>query len=212
MDKYKETFETWNKIAALYQDKFMNLNLYNETYDYICNSIHEKAKSLEIGCGPGIIIKYLLAKRPDLDIFGIDIAPNMIELAKKNNPSSKFEVMDCRQISNIKTKFDVILCGFCLPYLTQADSRKLIADCYNLLNDEGLIYLSFVEGDPGKSDYQVSSSGDRVFFHFYNSDELKSILIEENFIVSKEFKVEYTKTNAEMDIHTIFISRKKKYE
>lgn len=50
MDKYKVTFETWNKIASLYQDKFMNLDAYNDTYDFICNSITKtSAKILEIG-------------------------------------------------------------------------------------------------------------------------------------------------------------------
>ena len=39
MDKYKETFETWNKVASLYQDKFMDLDIYNHTYDFICSSL-----------------------------------------------------------------------------------------------------------------------------------------------------------------------------
>ena len=32
-NRYTETFETWNKVAALYQDKFMDLDLYNDTYE-----------------------------------------------------------------------------------------------------------------------------------------------------------------------------------
>lgn len=53
MDRYKETFETWNKLASLYQDKFMDLDLYNHTYDFICDSMTKRgAKLLEIGCGP----------------------------------------------------------------------------------------------------------------------------------------------------------------
>jgi hypothetical protein len=51
MDRYKETFETWNKVASLYQDKFLDLDLYNDTYDHICNSVTiHNAKLLEIGC------------------------------------------------------------------------------------------------------------------------------------------------------------------
>ena len=97
MDRYKETYETWNKVASLYQDKFMDLDLYNSTYDYICETIpKEKARLLDVGCGPGNITRYLLSKRPDFDIFGIDIAPNMVALAKKNNPSAGFAIMDSR--------------------------------------------------------------------------------------------------------------------
>ena len=213
MDRYKETFETWNKVASQYQAKFMDLDLYNDTYDFICNSItKDNSKVLEIGCGPGNITKYLLSKRPDFDIYGIDIAPNMIELAKKNNPLASFAIMDSRQIDELKTKFDGIVCGFCLPYLSQTDSQKLITDCYNLLNENGLIYISFVEGDQIKSDFQVNNSGDRSYFYFYNLDDLKSKLIESKFDELTTFKVEYKKSEKEIDIHTILTAKKKHFE
>lgn len=161
MDSYKETFETWNKVASLYQDKFMNLDLYNESYDFICNTIvNDKSRLLEIGCGPGNITKYLLKKRPDFNISGIDVAPNMIELAIKNYPMADFSVLDVRQIDELNTKFDGINCGFCLPYLSQSDSEKLISDSYNLLSKNGLIYISFVEGESSILGFKVGSSGD----------------------------------------------------
>ena len=210
MDRYKETFETWNKVASLYQDKFMDLDLYNHTYDFFCNLItKDKAKLLEIGCGPGNITKYLLSRRPDFNIFGIDIARNMIELAKKNNPTASFAIMDCRQISNLETKYDGIVCGFCLPYLSQTDSEIFISDCYNLLNENGQLYLSFVEGDPNKSDFQVGSNGDRTYFYFYNLDELTEQLKKNNFEQIKVFKVDYKKVENERDIHTILTAKKK---
>ncbi|KEY18707.1 class I SAM-dependent methyltransferase [Kaistella antarctica] len=210
MDRYKETFETWNKVASLYQNKFMNLDLYNETYDFICNAItKEKAKILEIGCGPGNIAKYILSRRPEFDLFGIDIAPNMIELAKINNPTASFAVMDCRAIDRIKTKFDAIVCGFCLPYLSQTGSQKLITDSYHLLNESGLIYISFVEGDPRKSGFQISSSGDRSYFYFHDLDDLKTQLMKNKLEVIKIFKVEFKKTEIEIETHTIVIGKKR---
>lgn len=208
MDRYKETFETWNNIASIYQDKFMDLNLYNHTYDFICNSIvKHKAKILEVGCGPGNITKYLLSKRPDFDIFGIDIAPNMIELAKVNNPSANFAVMDSRQINNLDTKYDGIICGFCLPYLSPAESNELISNSYDLLNENGLLYLSFVEGDPDKSDFKVGSGG-RVYFQFHNLDDLTTQLIKLKFDEIEIFKVKYKTSETEFDIHTILTAKK----
>ena len=90
MDTYKETFDTWNKVAKLYQEKFMNLDLYDDTYDTFCEQVNiENSTILEIGCGPGNITKYLLNKRPDFRIEGIDISSNMIELANIHWPSIK---------------------------------------------------------------------------------------------------------------------------
>lgn len=209
MNRYNETFETWNKLATLYQDKFMDIDIYNKTYDVIAKSItKKKAKILEIGCGPGIITKFLLSKRPDYDILGIDIAQNMVELAKKNNPNARFEIMDSRRIDEIKTRFDGIVCGFCLPYLSQIDSRKLIFDCFNLLNVNGLLYISFVEGDPVKSGFQISSTGDRSYFYYHTLDDLTNQLIEKKFDNLKISRVEYNKPENIKEIHTIVIAKK----
>ncbi len=210
MDKYKETFETWNKIASLYEEKFMYLKLYNESYDFICDSLPKaNAKLLEIGCGPGNITKYLLSKRPDFDIFGIDIAPNMVDLAQKNNPTACFGVMDARQINELDSTYDGIVCGFCLPYLSQADSLKFVSDCYELLNENGLIYISLVEGDPNKSDFQVGSSGDRSYFYFHDLEDLKKQLASNKFDEIEMFYVEYQRSEKVKEVHTIVVARKK---
>ena len=208
MDKYKETYQTWNNIAALYQDKFMDLDIYNDTYDYICNAIkNPKSKLLEIGCGPGNITKYLLTKRPDFEIFGIDIAPNMIELAKQNNPTAKFEVMDSRAISTLEEKFDGIVVGFCLPYLSPKDTTELITKAYNLLNEKGLLYLSFVEGEPEKSEFKVGS-GCRVFFYYHDLENVKTQLSNSKFKESTIFKVPTKISETEFDIQTVVNAKK----
>ena len=209
MDRYKETFDTWNKIASLYQDKFMELDFYNDTYDFICNSIDKpNAKLLEIGCGPGNITKYLIAKRPDFDLFGIDIAPNMVELARQNNPAAHFAVMDSRQINNLDSKYDGIVCGFCLPYLSQTETNELISNSYNLLSDNGLLYLSFVEGDPDKSDFKAGSGG-RVYFYYHKLDDITLQLNSFKFGEIKIFKVKYKISETEFDTHTILTAKKK---
>src|SRR4030095_12586476 len=110
MDRYQETIESWNKHASLYQQMFMDLDIYNETYDFVCNNLLQNDPNiLELGCGPGNITKYLLSKRPDFNITGIDVAPNMIELAKANNPTANFIVMDIRQINQLPAKFEGII-------------------------------------------------------------------------------------------------------
>ncbi len=210
MDNYKETFNTWNRVAKAYQDKFMDLDLYNDTYDFICNSILKKnANILEIGCGPGNITKHLLSKRPDFEIFGIDISTNMIELSRRNNPQASFAIMDIRKISELKMKYDGIVCGFCLPYLSQTDSEKLIYDANNLLNENGLLYISFVEGDTCKSDFQVNSNGYRIYFYYHNLNKLEAQLLENSFEKLKIFKVDYKKSEKEHEVHIVLIAKKK---
>ena len=209
MDRYKETFDTWNKVAKLYQEKFMDLDLYDDTYDTFCEEVNiENATILEIGCGPGNITKYLLNKRADFRIEGIDISPNMIELAKTNNPTADFKVMDCREMDKLQNKFNGIICGFCLPYLSKLDSSKLIKDCTTLLKDKGVLYISFVEGDYLNSGFQIASTGDRTYFYFHTLDSLTKELKVCSFETVKSFRKNYKKSLAAEEIHTIIIARK----
>ena len=195
MDKYEITVDTFNKLAGKYQEKYMDFEFYFDTYDTFCDLIsNDKAAIFEIGCGPGNIAKYLLTKRPDFKIEGIDLAPNMVELARANNPKASFHVLDSRDISSVNKKFDAVMCGFCTPYLSKEDVAKLIIDIRALLKADGILYLSTMEDDYEKSDFQTSSDGDRVYIHYHKFDFLKLHLDANRFrivdIKRKAFPVE----------------------
>jgi 2-polyprenyl-3-methyl-5-hydroxy-6-metoxy-1,4-benzoquinol methylase len=209
MDSYQETFNTWNKVAKLYEEKFMGLNLYDDTYVVFCEQISKINPSvLEIGCGPGNITKYILSKRPDFNIHAIDIAPNMIQLAKINNPTASFEVMDSRKIGQIKTTFDGIICGFCVPYLSKEDCNQLIKDFSHLLSDNGIVYISFVEGEYDKSGYLAGSTGDRTYFYYHELIEITKTLKEHGFEILHTIRKNYPKNTGPEEIHTIVIAKK----
>lgn len=208
MDRYTTTFGTWNKVAWLYQDKFMDLKLYDDTYAFFCAQFpKESPRILELGCGPGNIARYLLSKRPDFRIKGIDVAANMIDLAKENNPTVLFEVMDARNISELKERFDGIVCGFCLPYLSRQDVSKLLEDSKNLLSGNGILYLSFVEGEVEMSRYQTSGSGDKVYFYYHQEEALIAKLKENGFEIIRPFYKQYERKEG-FETHTVLLARK----
>jgi predicted TPR repeat methyltransferase len=206
-----DTLTIFNKYAKAYQDKFMNLDLYDDTYDSFCKLLEKKnARVFEIGCGPGNITRYLLSKRPDLRIMGIDFAPCMIELAKENNPSADFKVMDCKQIGSVKEKHDGVICGFCAPYLSKGETLKLISDSAGMLNDGGIFYLSVIEGDYDKSGYETSSNGqDKCFVYFHEEDYLKNGLEKNNFELKDLIRKNYIKGDGTVSTHLILIGKKK---
>lgn len=202
--RYKETHQTWDKIAQLYEDKFMDIDLYNDTYKRFCDLIaRPEACVLEIGCGPGNITRHILNLKPRFKILATDISKNMVELAKRNNPDVEIQVLDCRNLSSINRKFDGIICGFTIPYLSKNDSSKMIADCSQLLKEEGVLYLSFVSDDYEKSGFISGSTGDRTYFYYHELESIKKGLelnqMEVIDIIQKKFK----KSGGELEMHTI---------
>lgn len=182
MDKTKMAVDVFDKRAGDYQDKFMDLDLYHDTFDLFCDSIaKDNADILELACGPGNITRYLLNKRPGFKILGIDLSPNMLALAKNNNPEAEFRLMDCRDIGTIGKKYDAIMCGFCLPYLSKEESVELIGHASKLLNPQGILYISTMEDSYDKSGLESSSKGDRMYIHYHESGYLTDALLANGF-------------------------------
>jgi cyclopropane fatty-acyl-phospholipid synthase-like methyltransferase len=209
MDPYQITFQTWNKVAQLYQQKFMDLDLYNDTYDRFCELVEKQdARVLEIGCGPGNITRYLVDKRPDFRLEAIDVATAMIELAKANVPAARFRVMDVRALHTIEGTYDAILCGFCLPYLSQEDSAKLFTDCAALLPVGGIGYFSAIEGAYEQSGFEAASTGDKTYVYYHPTHRLLEQLHTAGFELVAQWHKSYSQGDV-VSTHVILIVRKK---
>jgi len=210
MEHNKSSVEVFDKLAQIYQDKFMNFDLYNDTYDFFCELLYQNgARIFEIGCGPGNITRYLLNKRPDFKIEAIDLAPAMIKLASENIEDARFRVMDCREIDKLHEVYDAILCGFCMPYLTRSECIKLIRDSAKMLNTAGLFYFSMIEDCYENSRIETSSNGIySTFVYRHELNYLQEALDDHGFETVEIFRKYYSKSNEVQATHLIGIARK----
>ena len=94
-----------------------------------------------------------------------------------------------------------------MPYLAPDDCLKFLADCNNLLLNDGILYLSFVEGDPEQSGYKTGNSGQQVYFYYYTAEYIKQQLSEQHLEVLQIMHMPYPATNP-TDTHTVFVAQK----
>lgn len=195
MDKTKNAVAIFDKLAKLYQDKFMDVSLYHDSFDIFCKNIEtQNAEILELACGPGNVTKYLLERRPDFKILATDLAPSMLELAKINNPTAEVQLLDCRDIDKLDKKYDAIMCAFCLPYLSKKQAIQLIADAANRLNSKGLIFISTMEDDYKTSGLRTGSTGDSIYMHYHEAKYLTKALEKNGFTILDMRRKEYELT------------------
>lgn len=92
------------------------------------------ARILEIGCGPGIIVRYL----PQAEYLGFDLSAQYIELAKRRYPQAQFV---CERVSQFSLKkeqsFDVVLALGIVHHLDDAEARQLFQIAYDALRAGG---------------------------------------------------------------------------
>lgn len=195
MDKSKHAAKIFNSKALLYEKKYMDVGLYAPTLNQFSDLLaSDKATVLDLACGPGNITKYLLQRKPAFKIFGIDLAPKMLERAAINNPSATFQLMDCRAIGTLTQRFEGIMCGFCLPYLNKEEALQLIADSYGLLQRNGVLYISTMEGDYETSGFKAGTSkdGEEIFIHYHQADYLSLEMKRLGFHDIKLHRIAYT--------------------
>ncbi|GAB2775675.1 class I SAM-dependent methyltransferase [Salinimicrobium soli] len=210
MNNLKNTEHIFDSFAQAYQEKYMDLEPYHSSLDQFPEYLNPNSKLLDIGCGPANISVYLLKRLPGLQIVGIDLSTKMLELAKRNIPSAAFIKMDCREIDKLEEKFDALVCGFCLPYLSEPEVSHFIKNAAALLNVEGVIYLSTMVSKSYISQMVGPSQGgeQRLLTHYHSEEFLRQTLEANAFkILREQHMQEQERDGIEFHDH-IIIARK----
>ncbi len=210
MDNQLQTVTIYNQYVEAYVTKFMQFDLYNDTFDYLLTITPKDSTLLELGCGPGNVVKYFLDKRPDIDILGVDLAPAMLKQAETINPNTTFRLLDIRNAHLINQEFEVVVGAFCLPYLSPTDLPKFFNDLKNLTKNKGLVYLSCMEGPIEKSGFEKTSfTGDsEIYIYYHQRSQLEKLLAENGFAVEKFYTKDYPEEDGSVTVDLIYIGRK----
>ncbi|MFO1305709.1 MAG: methyltransferase domain-containing protein [Burkholderiales bacterium] len=172
-DANRISVDTFDRIAARYDARNRGVTLYDDSQALFCELLPPgPARVLDAACGPGGIAAYVLARRPEAQVTGIDLAPAMIELARANVPAATFEVRDCRDLAGLGRKYHGIACGFGLPYLTPADTATFIADAARILEPGGALYIGVLEDIDKTVETQTYARGERVVIHYHREADL----------------------------------------
>lgn len=201
--------ELFNKLADSYQQRFFSVDTYQPDLDKFLDHVKPSAKVLDIACGPGNISHYLLKKRPDLDLLGIDLAPNMIHLAQTNNPDARFQVYNALELEALDQSFDAIIVGFLFPYLSKVQVQGFLRNVHTILNPGGAFYLSTMEDLYENSRFRASSTGEQVMMHYYESSYLSRELEFLGFEILSVRTQEYAISENETDTDLMIVARMK---
>ena len=132
-------------LTSLY-DPFARL-FFKKTYRKITSRIDakENAEILDIGCGPGNLLIELHRKFPEARIIGLDIDPEILEIAKKKLDKRKLRIPLIRasatDIPLLNESSDVIVSSLMIHHLEREDRKKFVEEAYRVLRQNGKLYL-----------------------------------------------------------------------
>lgn len=138
--------------------------------------------ALDVGCGPGHVGGYL--REAGLDITGVDLSPNMIELARRLNPEIRFEVADMRRLTAADGTFGGIAAFYSVIQIPREEVPAVLREIRRVLIPSGLLLVA-VHGGSGIVSTQ-EFMGRQVPFEatLFEKDELVDLITAARFEVT----------------------------
>ena len=133
-------YEVWENLANKYNNLWVQKYSLGPTRREVLKIVvplikkNEKLIILDIGCGTGQLVYELSKRNENVNYLGIDVAHNMINVAKKNNlkdKNIKFKAIGIEKF-NTKDKFDIIICTHAFPYFP--NKEEILKKMYKMCN------------------------------------------------------------------------------
>jgi SAM-dependent methyltransferase len=138
----------------------------------------------DVGCGPGLVTAHLHAL--GADVFGVDLSPAMIELARRTHPGLRFEVGSMTE--PLGTPVAGILAWWSLIHVPDELVPVVFGHFREALPPNGLLMLGFHVGD----DTRVKTQGYgghpmRVHVHLRRPERVAEWLLAAEFTVEAQW-------------------------
>lgn len=139
----------------------------------------------DVGCGPGRLTGHLCGA--GLDVFGIDLSPGMVEVARRDHPGLRFEVGSMTALDVPDGALAGVLAWFSLIHVPDDAVPGVLAEFHRVLRPGGVVLIGFHAGD-GSRLLTKGYGGHpmNVYVHRRSAGRVAGWLVEAGFTVEAE--------------------------
>ncbi|MDX3533026.1 methyltransferase domain-containing protein [Streptomyces sp. MB09-01] len=101
----------------------------------------------ELGCGPGYVTAHL--RDLELDVFGVDLSPVMVDLARETYPHLRFERGSMAALDLADGTLGGIVCWYSVIHVPPPEIPSYFAEFRRVLARGGTLLLAFFESEGG---------------------------------------------------------------
>ncbi|MFE3818727.1 class I SAM-dependent DNA methyltransferase [Nocardia tengchongensis] len=157
----------------------------------------------DVGCGAGRITAHL--RRLDVDAFGIDLSPRMIDVARRDHPGLRFEVGSMTNLALAEASIAGLVAWYSLIHVPDDELGSVFDHFRRVLRPGGPLLIGFHVGD----DSQVKTQGYgghpmHLHVHRRQHSRMRAWLDDAGFTV----EADRTVTSAESPLGGIILARR----
>lgn len=178
--------QSYDRLAAEYARRIYR-ELENKPFDRkLLNSfvtrVGKRESICDMGCGPGHVAKYL--HELGANVFGLDLSPKMIEIARKMNPGIKFQVGDMFALDIPDESLGGIVSFYSICNISKESLRKAVfKEIHRVLKARGLLLISFHSGNKTIDEKDLWGISISMKFYLHQPTLIRNLLEEERFTI-----------------------------
>ncbi len=146
-------FESYHKTHTKFLDKSDQAKLewfdihFERVYKSFFQKVSQNTKILELGCNKGYLL-HALNKRNYNNLYGVDLSPEDLEIAKKIVPSANLCYEDAfTYLKNNKNSFDIIILKALIEHISKEKILLFLELINNALTKDGMVLIDVYNAD-----------------------------------------------------------------
>lgn len=134
--------EAHSRIAESYTDRFAAVT--DRAIAPLLDAVDAGAgrRLLDVACGPGRLTR--AASERGATAMGCDLAPAMVDLARRGNPGLAFDEASADALPYADAAFDAVVCAFGMGHFPEPE--RVAAEFVRVLKPGGTVALTWWEG------------------------------------------------------------------
>ena len=195
----------YDAIGARYDEAFPHKDGQLALVEMLLEHLPSGARVLDVGSGTGLPTARQLVDA-GCRVTCLDIAPRMLEIARRNVPEAEFVLGDVVDLPP-EPRYEAVTAFFALLHLPRAQVRTALQLIHEALVPGGWFAVAMVEADV--DDVPIAFLDSRVRVTGYLRDDLRSLLTESGFAVKHEQVLSYAPetSSAQPEIQMFFLCR-----
>jgi SAM-dependent methyltransferase len=207
MSRPESAAEVFDALGKDYEHAFRTATAHRDALTELLADLPAQAKVLDLGAGTGRPTADVLAAAGH-DVTGYDVAPKMVEIARAQVPSARFELGDMRELSFAAGTWDAITAFFSMLQLPRAEQETMIGRLAAWLKPGGLLLFATVPADVDGVD--IVFMGHALRASSFTADALAGRLRAAGLEIVREEQSEFAPDHpdATPEPHVYFTARK----
>lgn len=139
-------------------------------------SKRKRIKGIDLGCGSHYFVEYAV-NNYDWDVYGYDIDPLAISLARKYYPEQAHRYIQHDLVSNgipiDDEELDFVFCNAMIQHLSKIEFAELVKEANRVLTTDGILFVIFKK--PSTKEVNLSQLGTPLNAKFIDPEVAKEI-------------------------------------